>query len=289
MTKKYTTAKAFRSALEDRVRTISQKERSDVQRLRKQIAYDRLLTRLFSREDSPWLLKGGYAMQLRLQNARGTQDLDLAMRELKLRSVDESERLGVLTELLRESAALELGDFFEYKISAPIFDLDAPPYGGARYLVEASLDKRTFEKFHLDVGIGDAWIEPTDALKPRAWLDFAGISSLSFPGISKEQHFAEKLHAYTVPRPDGRENSRVKDLVDLVLFVEETGIDTAALRNAVDLTFKRRATHPFTKTLHAPPPSWDGPFATMAKECGLGTDIKAGFNVVQKFLDSVFV
>jgi hypothetical protein len=33
----------------------------DLQRLRRQVAFDRLLCRLFRHADSPWLLKGGYA------------------------------------------------------------------------------------------------------------------------------------------------------------------------------------------------------------------------------------
>jgi len=55
-------------------------ENLDIQRLRRQVAFDRLLARLFHENNPPWLLKGGYAMELRLKFARTTRDIDLAIR-----------------------------------------------------------------------------------------------------------------------------------------------------------------------------------------------------------------
>ena len=71
--KKYATPAAFRRALEDRLQAIAKKEGIDLQRLRRQVAFDRLLARLFPAGDSkqlPWVLKGGYAMELRMKAAR---------------------------------------------------------------------------------------------------------------------------------------------------------------------------------------------------------------------------
>jgi hypothetical protein len=45
--KKYATAAAFRRALEDRLQDIARKESVDLQRLRRQVAFDWLLARLF--------------------------------------------------------------------------------------------------------------------------------------------------------------------------------------------------------------------------------------------------
>ena len=41
--------------------------------------------------------------------------------------------------------------------------------------------------------------------------------------IGREQQFAEKLHAYTLPRNSA--NSRVKDLVDMALLIGSGGLD----------------------------------------------------------------
>jgi len=46
---------------------------------------------------------------------------------------------------------------------------------------------------------------------------FAGIQSPRVQMISRQQQFAEKIHAYTLPR--NSQNSRAKDLVDMVLLV----------------------------------------------------------------------
>ena len=79
---KYASATAFRTALEDRLKKLAQQEAVDLQRLRRQAAFDRLLCRLFAKADAPWLLKGGYAMELRIKTARTTRDIDLAMTRL---------------------------------------------------------------------------------------------------------------------------------------------------------------------------------------------------------------
>lgn len=144
-------------------------------------------------------------------------------------------------------------------------DLDAAPEGGSRYPVIASLAERVFTKFHLDVGIGDAVIQPTEIIEGRDWLRFAGIGLVRLIAISKEQQFAEKLHAYTLPRESGI-NTRVKDLVDMALLVRAGTMDTAKLRKAVQRTFRRRGTLSLPDILPDPPVSWEQSYRTLADE-----------------------
>lgn len=83
--KRYATAAAFRRALEDRLKDTARREGVDLQRLRRQVAFDRLLARLFQAGQPlalPWVLKGGYAMELRIKSARTTNDIDLTMRSI---------------------------------------------------------------------------------------------------------------------------------------------------------------------------------------------------------------
>jgi len=56
--KQYASATAFRVALESRLKKMALDESLDLQRLRRQAAFDRLLCRLFAKPDAPWLLKG---------------------------------------------------------------------------------------------------------------------------------------------------------------------------------------------------------------------------------------
>jgi len=84
---RYQTAKAFRAALEERLKQRARAEQLDPMRLRRQVAFDRLLARLFAAPDArdiPWLLKGGYTFELRLGGkARATKDLDLSIPDLR--------------------------------------------------------------------------------------------------------------------------------------------------------------------------------------------------------------
>src|SRR5260370_35395638 len=58
----YATPGAFRRALEERLKSMSQTEQIDINRLRRQVSFDRLLARLFQEDPAPWVLKGGYAV-----------------------------------------------------------------------------------------------------------------------------------------------------------------------------------------------------------------------------------
>ena len=280
--RKYVSATAFRVALEDRLKRLAQEENLDLQRLRRQMAFDRLLCRLFAAPDPPWLLKGGYAMELRLKTSRTTRDIDLAMTRLPVPSADWDANVADVLESLRDAGNLGLHDFFTFVFGDATQDLDAAPYGGARFPVDARLAGRTFAKFHLDVSTGDVLREPYETLSGRDWLGFAGIASANFPAVSPEEQFAEKLHAYTLPRT-GRENTRVKDLVDLVLLIERIRLDAVRLPKAIHETFQRRKTHNVPSSLIPPPASWIGPFAEMATECNLEPDMKKHFGVVVQF------
>ena len=82
---KYTSGARFRRALEDRLRRQSLQAGVPLVRLRKMVAFDRFLARLLQSSPAEWVLKGGLALQLRLEEgARTTKDievLDLANQE----------------------------------------------------------------------------------------------------------------------------------------------------------------------------------------------------------------
>jgi Nucleotidyl transferase AbiEii toxin, Type IV TA system len=288
--KRYATAAAFRSALENRLQDIAGRESVDLQRLRRQVAFDRLLARLFQTAQPnamPWVLKGGYAMELRIKSARTTKDIDLTMRSASSSGEkrDDKKNLAVL-ERLQEAVAFSGDDFFVFAVGEPIADLDAAPYGGARFPVKARLDGRMFVGFHLDVGIGDAVMEPLEVIEGRDWLAFAGIASPSLYMIPREQQFAEKLHAYTLPR-QGATNSRVRDLVDMVFLIESTTLTRNKVAEAIRVTFERRNTHTLPNTLPAPPAEWQKPYQALARECGLSGDAKDAFLILRTFTEPI--
>ncbi len=278
--KKYATPTAFRRALEDRLKQKAKKEELDLQRLMREVAFDRLLARLFARKDAAWILKGGYALELRMKEARATKDIDLAL----CHSPGNEKGLPLKTmilEALAESAARDLGDLFSFNIGEAMLDLGAAPYGGARFPVEARLDGRIFVRFHLDVGAGDVVLTPLDTTQAHDWLAFAGIPGAEFPTISREQHFAEKLHSYTLPRETP--NSRARDLVDMLLLIGSGKMDRARVRLALDATFKRRKTHSLPAVISRPPAAWKAPFAALAGACGLTVGLDAAFETLNSF------
>ena len=84
----------------------------------------------------------------------------------------------------------------------------------------------------------------------RADLTFAGLFVPRLAVYPLEDHFAEKLHAYTRPRENP---SRVKDLVDILLLIELGLGATPLLRAAIRTAFGRYAPHPLPERLPLPP------------------------------------
>ena len=95
-------------------------------------------------------------------------------------------------------------------------------------------------KFHVDLGVGDEVLEPLENVEGEDWLGFAGIPAVVVPALSIEQHWAEKLHAYTRPRETP--NSRVRDLVDLVLILNDDA-GNGAREGGSRCNVPRRGTH----------------------------------------------
>src|SRR3974390_1139404 len=104
----YVTAGAFRSALEERLKSISQTEQMDVNRLRRQVSFDRLLARLFGLEPAPWALKGGYALELRFRTARSTIDIDLSLQPV-VAATGQADTIRIVREMLQSAASISLG------------------------------------------------------------------------------------------------------------------------------------------------------------------------------------
>jgi hypothetical protein len=264
--RQYATAGAFRAALEARLNERARRDGADLGRLRRQVAFDRLLARMFDPTHpvrDGWALKGGYALEMRFLRARSTKDLDLTVR----RREGSPQSAASLRERLLVAGSVELPDFFTFEIGEAMADLNQAPEGGARFPVDARLDGRTFVRFDVDLGVGDDVLEPLENVQGEDWVGFAGISAAIVPALSLEQHWAEKFHAYTRPRE--RTNSRVRDLVDLVLILDQQELSSDRVREAVNVTFARRHTHAIPVDVPTPPRGWTTPFAALAAECGV--------------------
>ena len=277
MTRQFGSPAAFKNAIEARLRTRAEELGAPYKTMQGKFVMERLLARLFHLDPPPWLLKGGFAMDLRFRpHARTTNDIDLSVALAAPRS-------RALREQLQEAAAVDLGDYFTFRIGEPKRELTNAPGGGSRFPCEAVFAGKTYAKFHIDVGVGDAIVPDPERLTGEDLLGFAGIEPASVLAIPRVQQFAEKIHAYTFPRTD-RINTRTKDLVDLVLLIERglSGVDR--LRFSLEATFATRGTHPLPGELPEPPESWKADFGGMAEEAGLSTvECPGAFAILDRF------
>ena len=137
---KYRDATAFRHALQQRLKDRAGGDGALLARNRKRIAFDRLLARLLAVAQGQWLLKGGFALDLRLATrARSTKDVDIEWR------AEEAKLLDVLLD----AANYDAGDFFELAVERAGVPEDRLG-GSQRFRVSASLAGRPFDSFLLD-------------------------------------------------------------------------------------------------------------------------------------------
>jgi predicted nucleotidyltransferase component of viral defense system len=276
---RYATAEAFRTALEQRLKNEAEASGLALMRVRKRVAFERFLARLAASESSGWLLKGAFALELRLGlRTRTTKDIDLG------RADDEE----AATEHLNAATRVDLGDFFDFEVRrTPALDA-AASFQAVRYTVRADLASRRFEQFPVDVALSESSPIQAEPLFGGNSLEFADVAALQLPVVSLEQHVAEKLHAYTGTfGHDARESTRAKDLVDLVLIGELAEIDAKRLSHALATTFEQRARQPLPNAVPSPPSSWARPYAVLAREVGVAVHIEAGHAAAARLLDPV--
>jgi len=99
-------------------------------------------------------------------------------------------------------------------------------------------------------------------------LEFAGIKSATILCYPIVQQIADKVHAYTRPRPAGI-STRVKDVIDILLIAEVQTFQRTSLHNALEATFSYYNTHPLPMILPDPPVSWMTQFRQLARTTDL--------------------
>jgi len=255
---KYESPGDFKQALEARLRNASATG-LDLARRRQLVVFDRFLARVVQVMGDVVVLKGGLVLELRLERARTTRDIDLRY---------EGDEASLLSKL-RQAGRLDLGDFLAFEVReaakhAEILD-EVGQQMALRYRTEARLAGKLYgEPFGVDVGFGEPIIGEPDIVRSQDVLGFAGIPPPTLRFYPVESHIAEKLHAYTLPRD--RPNSRVKDLPDLALLGRTRRIEAKALREAIVATFAFRQTQPVPVFVPDPPAEWAPVYERMARQ-----------------------
>jgi len=278
--RKYASPEAFKQALEQRLRAAT-KTGAEFARKRQFLVFDRFLARIVQVLGKTVTLKGGLVLELRLDRARTTKDVDLRLTG----SAD-----GVLSRL-QEAARLDLDDFFAFEVEPdrdrPEIQGDGMIYDGLRFQATCAMAGKPYgQPFGVDAGFGDPILGSPDVVTAADTLGFAGIAPPTLRLYPIETHIAEKLHAYTLPR--ARPNSRLKDLPDLALLASVRSLQANRVRAALEQTFGFRKTHDIPATLPDPPVSWVAPYAALAAEDQLDWPTLGDVtSAVQAFLDPV--
>jgi predicted nucleotidyltransferase component of viral defense system len=183
-----------------------------VRRVHLVVSIDRLLQRLLATTHwGSWVVKGGYATQLRHpQEARFIEDVDL-------------------------------------RIDADI--------------------GQALVRFKVDVSSRDAVVGELERHQSDPIVERLGLARATFPVYPVAQQFAEKLHTYTLPREG--ENTRAKDLADMVWLTTRHAFLSGALIDAGMATFSRRDEQDWPPALTPPPGAWARQYVALRRQMDL--------------------
>jgi Nucleotidyl transferase AbiEii toxin, Type IV TA system len=276
---KYATAAAFRQAVVDRLRAESEQTGLALARLRKRVAFELFLRRLVAVAPERWVLKGALALDFRFKaTSRPTKDMDLG------RTDDEDAAIEDFTA----AQELVLDDFFSFAVRRTDALDDADDFRAIRFHVTAELAGRVFDQFVVDVGFVDSISTKPEEIETSDLLSFAGIEPIRVPALPLPQHIAEKVHAYTRTYGEsGRESTRPKDLVDILLIAGSEPIDAAALRDALERTFNERRLQPIPAALPPPPEAWREPYRRLASEVAVEANLERAHALAAEFVDPI--
>lgn len=225
---RYATPAAFRSALSERIRSSADGSKWTIQQLQRQVAYDRLLERLYFVDDG-WIVKGATALLARGLGVRGSLDIDVYRADAQ--EIAEAD--------LRRAAEIDLDDWFAFNVGV------ATPIGnnGLRFPVVATIGQATWAEFHVDLSGTDLRLtgHPDDVL-PIARGIIPSVEQSGYRAYPLADHVADKVAA-TYERHGASENpsTRFRDLVDLVSIATRASIDSNDLSNAIRSEFERRS------------------------------------------------
>lgn len=225
---------ATRRALSDRIANRYDPEERP-QRLR-EVAYRRLLFRLFTTQPERWVVKGGAALLLRLDPNRSSNDIDLAY-------VQEAVEHAVAVQALVEAASYDAGDFFEFEIAPGGFvDADHPLERAYSVPVVARVGEREFARFSVDLALPRQdlevdWIEPETTVTGEPAVDaIPPLAALGFPSqvadkvcAMYERHGQHRVHS-----------SRARDLADIAMIAGQVDVDGSELTDRVRAEERRR-------------------------------------------------
>ena len=271
---RYSTPASFRRALTDRLKLAAKGSRWTVPQLQRQVAYDRLLERLYL-VDGGWVVKGATALMARDIGTRGTIDIDL------YRAV-----AGELAEAdLRRAAATDIGDWFRFEIGTG----SAVSNAGVRLPVSSVIGATTWVAFHVDlIGSGLRMTGHPEDVPPLARGAIPEVAQHGYKAYPLVDHVADKVAATYERYGQARmPSTRYRDLVDLISIVTGTSVRAAPQRMALTSEFARRQL-PLPQSFDVPDRTlWEAGYNAEARRSSLtvGRTLDEAIPLLRRFID----
>lgn len=275
----YKTPAAFRRALTDKLRQLAETSRWDLPQLQRQMAYDRLLERLYMVDDG-WIVKGAVALLARDIGVRASKDIDL---------YHEGGRVEIEAEL-REAASRDIGDWFRFEVGQTQIVSDGA--AGVRLPINAYVGDALWASFHVDLVGAD----PRMTGHPE---DMPAVAPVVMPHVEQSgyrvyplvDHVADKVAATYDRYGERKQNpsTRFRDLVDLVAISLGATIDAEAQMRALRSEAERRGIGLPARFDVPDRGLWEPGYAAEARRSLLpiAHDLDEALDVVRPFLDAL--
>lgn len=218
--------------------------------------------------------KGGVAMELRIGGrARATDDIDLILRG------DPDRLADLLDRGLRDPY-----EEFSFRRGG-ITSLPLRPRV-KKVKVQVIFAGRVLSSPRLEITPAETGQEEFTVV-PGAPLDAVGLDGPETVHVlGTSWQIAQKLHAVTEEYPDGRENPRFRDLVDLQLL-EALDPDLSKVREAFEQVFAVRCVQSWPPRLTVQP-SWPERYEALASDLEMAlTDVDAAADTIRAFIERV--
>ena len=225
----YETPAAFRRALTDKLRALADDGPWELPHLQRQIAYDRLLERLYLVDDG-WIVKGATALLARDLGVRASIDVD----------VYHAGAREIVERQLREAATRDIGDWFRFEVGARQAVSDGA--AGMRLPVTAYVGNTIWVGFHVDlVGADLRMTGEPEAVPPLARVGMPSVEQHGYRAYPLVDHVADKVAAtFEVHGQQQRPSTRFRDLVDLVSIATGASVEATAQLKALRSEATRR-------------------------------------------------
>lgn len=204
------------AALEMAVKAAAKESPMDTGRAISRFYFHRLLCRVFSSPGGRFVLKGGQGMLARTVDARAPRDIDLLSKE---------RTLDAALDALKLAASKDLDDHMHFVFeSARKIKTEDEYRSGLNVVFTPWLGPKRMQAISIDLVIDEVPLDEAEPVTPADRIPIDGIEVCDYLVYPVENALADKACAIA-ERYNDRPSSRVKDLVDILVYATNCIVD----------------------------------------------------------------